>query len=218
MNLVYELMATKILIADDHSAIRIGIKQICTGEFPFVQFGEATNYSEVFQRLKESSDWDILILDIDLPGRNGLDILKQIRAEKLKLPVLMFSFHGEEQIALRALKMGATGYISKDTADLELIKAINRILSGKKYVSPAISERFLDMMDDNAMKEPHELLSDREYQTLLLIASGKTVSEIADMLCLSTPTISTYRARILEKMKLKNNAELTTYAISQKLV
>jgi two-component system invasion response regulator UvrY len=210
-------METKILIADDHSAIRIGIRQICTGEFPFVQFGEATNHSEVFQKLKEP-DWDIVILDIDLPGRNGLDILKQIRAEKLKVPVLMFSFHGEEQIALRALKMGASGYLSKDTADQELIKAINKILDGKKYVSPAISERFLEMMDDNAMKEPHELLSDREYQTLLLIASGKTVSEIADVLCLSTPTISTYRARILEKMKLKNNAELTTYAISQKLV
>ncbi|MFB9841614.1 response regulator [Mucilaginibacter ginsenosidivorans] len=210
-------MATKILIADDHSAIRIGVRQICTGEFPFVQFGEATNYAEVFQKLKES-DWDIVILDIDLPGRNGLDVLKQIRADKCKVPVLMFSFHGEEQIALRALKMGASGYLSKDTADQELIKAINKILDGKKYVSPAVSERFLEMMDDDVMKEPHELLSDREYQTLLLIASGKTVSEIADMLYLSTPTISTYRARILAKMKLKNNAELTNYAISQKLV
>ena len=210
-------MATKILIADDHSAIRIGVRQICTGEFPFVQFGEATNYAEVVQKLKES-DWDIVILNIDLPGRNGLDVLKQIRADKRKVPVLMFSFHGEEQIALRALKMGASGYLSKDTADQELIKAINKILDGKKYVSPAVSEKFLEMMDDDAMKEPHELLSDREYQTLLLIASGKTVSEIADMLYLSTPTISTYRARILAKMKLKNNAELTSYAISQKLV
>jgi two-component system invasion response regulator UvrY len=210
-------MAKKILVADDHSAIRIGVKQICTSEFPLVQIGEAINYAEVFQKLKES-DWDILILDIDLPGRNGLDILKQIKAEKIKVPVLMFSFHSEEQIALRALKIGASGYLSKEAADMELVKAINKIMEGKKYVSQSLSEKFLEMMDDNAMKEPHELLSDREYQTLLLIASGKTVSEIADMLFLSTPTISTYRARILEKMKLKNNAELTTYAISQKLV
>ena len=130
----------------------------------------------------------------------------------------MFSFHGEELIALRALKMGAAGYLSKDAADAELVKAINKIIDGKKYVSQSLSEKLLDMMDDNASKEPHELLSDREYQTMLLIASGKTVSEIADILCLSTPTISTYRARILQKMKLKNNTELITYAISQKLV
>ncbi len=210
-------MAKKILIADDHSAIRIGVKQICTSEFPAVEFGEAINYAEVFQRLKEK-DWDLLILDIDLPGRSGLDILKQIKSEKIKTPVLMFSFHSEEQIALRALKLGASGYLSKDAADMELVKAINKIMDGKKYVSQALSEKFLEMLDENSTKEPHELLSDREYQTLLLIASGKTVSEIANMLCLSTPTISTYRARILEKMKLKNNAELTTYAISQKLV
>lgn len=205
------------MIADDHSAIRIGVKQICLGEFPSVQFGEAINYSEVFQKLKEA-DWDILILDIDLPGRNGLDILKQVKAEKYKVPVLMFSFHGEQQIALRALKMGAAGYLSKDAADLELVKAINKIIDGKKYVSQSLSEKLLNMLDESSSKEPHELLSDREYQTMLLIASGKTVSEIADILFLSTPTISTYRARILKKMRLKNNAELTTYAISQKLV
>jgi two-component system, NarL family, invasion response regulator UvrY len=210
-------MARKILIADDHSAIRIGVKQVCMSEFPFVQFGEATNYAEVFQKLKER-DWDVLILDIDLPGRNGLDILKQMKSEKLKVPVLMFSFHREEQIALRALKMGASGYLSKDAADLELIKAINQILQGKKYVSEYISEKLLSLLDEDSNKEPHELLSDREYQTFILIASGKTVSEIADELYLSTPTISTYRARILEKMRLKNNAELMNYAISQKLV
>jgi two-component system invasion response regulator UvrY len=210
-------MATKILIADDHSAIRMGVKQICTGEFPSLQFGEAINYAEVFQNLKES-DWDILILDIDLPGRSGLDILKQIKAEKIKIPVLIFSFHNEEQIAFRAMKLGASGYLSKEAADMELIKAVNKIIDGKRYVSQALSEKFLGMMDENAGKEPHELLSDREYQTLLLIASGKTVTEIADLLCLSKPTVSTYRARILKKMKLKNNAELTTYAISQKLV
>ena len=210
-------MAKKILIADDHSAIRIGVKQICAAEFPFVQFGEATNYAEVFQRLKEA-DWDILILDIDLPGRNGLDVLKQIKADRLKIPVLMFSFHGESQIALRALKTGASGYLSKEAADTELIKAINLILNGRKYVSQLISEELLYMLDENADKEPHELLSEREYETFILIASGKTVTEIADKLCLSKPTVSTYRARILEKMRLKNNAQIVTYAVGQKLV
>jgi DNA-binding NarL/FixJ family response regulator len=210
-------MAKKILIADDHSAIRAGVKQICTSEFPSLQFGEAVNGTEVFQKLKES-DWDILILDIDLPGRSGLDILKQIKTEKIKVPVLMFSFHSEVQIALRALKIGASGYLSKEAADMELIKAINKIMDGKKYVSQSFSEKLLDMLDENSSKEPHELLSDREYQTLLLIASGKTVSNIAEILCLSPHTISTYRARILEKMRMKNNAELTTYAISQQLV
>jgi len=210
-------MARKILIADDHSAIRIGVKQICASEFPGMLFGEAINYAEVFQKLKET-DWDILILDVDLPGRNGLDILKQLKTERIKLPVLMFSFHSEEQIALRALKTGASGYLSKDAADMELIKAINQILNGRKYVSESISEKLLSIYDRDTEKEPHELLSDREYQTLLLIASGKTVSEIADVLCLSSPTISTYRARILAKMKMKNNAELTTYTIGRKLL
>ena len=210
-------MPNSILVADDHSAIRIGVKQICANEFPGMRFGEAVNYTEVFQQIK-SAQWDILILDVDLPGRNGLDILKQIKAEKMKIPVLMFSFHSEEQIAVRALKLGAAGYLSKDAADLELVKAVKRVIDGKKYVSASLSEKLLDLLDDTSNKDPHELLSDREYQTLLLIASGKTVSEIADNLCLSKPTISTYRARILEKMRMKNNAELTTYAITQKLV
>ncbi|OOQ56700.1 response regulator transcription factor [Mucilaginibacter pedocola] len=210
-------MATKILIADDHSAIRFGVKHICASEFPAGIFGEAINYAEVFKKLNECA-WDILILDIDLPGRNGLDILKQIKADKLKIPVLMFSFHSEEQIALRAMKMGAAGYLSKDVADTELITAITRILNGKKYVSQSLSEKLLSMLDEDTSKEPHELLSEREYQTLLHIASGKTVSEIADLLCLSIPTISTYRARVLEKMKMKNNAALTTYVISRKLI
>lgn len=209
-------MVKKILIADDHSTIRIGVKQICSAEFPYMQFGEAINYAEVFQKIRET-EWDLLILDIDLPGRSGLDILKQIKSLKIKIPVLIFSFHNEEQIAVRALKTGAAGYLSKDAADLELIKAINQILSGKKYVSQAISEKLISLLDSTDNREPHELLSDREYQTFILIASGKNVTEIAALLCLSKPTISTYRARILQKMRLKNNAEITTYAISKKL-
>ena len=210
-------MIKKILIADDHSAIRIGVRHICVNEFPGVIIDEATNYAEVFQKLNHDN-WDILILDIDLPGRSGLDILQQIKADKFKIPVLMFSFHEEEQIALRALKLGASGYLSKDAADQELVKAINYILSGRKYVSQTLSEQLIHLLDDDNSKKLHELLSEREYQTMLLIASGKTVTEIAEVLCLSKATISTYRARVLEKMKMKNNAELTTYTISQKLV
>jgi two-component system invasion response regulator UvrY len=210
-------MIKKILIADDHSAIRIGVKQICLVEFPNVEIGEATNYAEVFQRLKEA-DWEILILDIDLPGRNGLEILQTLRADKIKIPVLMFSFHGEEQLALRAMKLGASGYLSKDSADLELVNAIRQICSGRKYVSYALSEKLLTLLDNDQEKLPHEQLSEREYQTLLLIASGKNITEIAELLCLSKPTISTYRARILEKMKMKNNSALMTYVITQKLV
>ena len=210
-------MKEKILIADDHAAIRMGVKLICTAEFPSMQFGEAINYVDVFKKLGENA-WDILILDIDMPGRNGIEILKRIKAEKLRVPVLMFSLHSEEQVALRALKIGAAGYLSKDAAGTELISAINKILGGKKYISKSLSEKLLDMLDDNATKEPHESLSEREYQTMMLIASGKTVSEIAELLFLSVPTVSTYRTRILEKMRLKNNAELTTYVITQKLI
>lgn len=210
-------MIKRILIADDHSAIRLGVKQICAGEFPSVIIGEATNYAEVFQQLR-SENWDILILDIDLPGRNGLEILQQIKADKMKIPVLMFSFHGEEQLAVRAMKLGAAGYLSKAAADKELIKAIVQLSQGKKYVSYQLSEKLISLLDKDAEKPLHELLSDREYQTFILIASGKTVTEIADQLCLSKPTISTYRARILEKMNLKNNAEITTYVISNGLM
>jgi two-component system invasion response regulator UvrY len=209
-------MPKKILIADDHSTIRLGVRQICSTEFPLMVFGEATNYAEVFQKLKEN-DWDLLILDIDLPGRNGLEILKQIKTQKLKVPVLIFSFHNEEQIALRALKTGAAGYLSKDAADLQLINAINHIISGKRYVSEAIAEKLISLLDSPETQQPHELLSNREYQTFVLIASGKNVTEIAAILNLGKPTISTYRARILEKMHLKNNSEITNYAISQHL-
>lgn len=210
-------MTTNILIADDHSAIRAGVRHICVAEFKNVTFGEALNFAQVFEKLRSAS-WDILILDIDLPGRNGLDVLSQIKSEKIPIPVLIFSFHSEEQIAIRAMKLGAAGYLAKDVADEELIKAINQILQGKKYVSQRLGEKLLSILSDPSQNERHEDLSDREYQTLLLIASGKTVSEIAEILSLSTPTISTYRARILKKMSLKTNAELTTYVISRKLV
>ena len=207
----------RILIADDHSAIRSGIKHILVNEFSNIEFGYATHAGEVLQNIKEQR-WDVIILDIDMPGRNGLDILKQLKDEAINVPVLVFSFHREEQIAIRALKSGAFGYLPKDAADTELVKAINTIFSGKKYISSKVSEQLVSQLENPGNKYPHELLSDREYQTLLLIASGKTVTEIAEELSLSHPTISTYRARILVKMNMKNNAEITNYAIRHNLV
>lgn len=207
----------KILIADDHPAIRNGVKLILKSEFTDVEFGEAANAIEIFKKLKETS-YDILILDMDMPGRNGLDVLKQLKDENKKIPVLIFSMHPEEQIAVRAIKSGAQGYLSKDAASEELGKAVNHILSGRKYITPTLAEQLAEQLENPSGKAPHELLSDREYQTLLLIASGKAVSQIAEELSLSVPTVSTYRARILEKMNLKNSAELTHYAVSNHLV
>ena len=162
--------------------------------------------------------WDILIQDIDMPGRNGFEVLKQLKDDGIKTPVLVFSMHPEEQIAIRAIKLGAAGYLSKDTADEELIKAIRVIMNGKKYITPSLAEQLVMQLENPNSKAPHELLSDREYQTLLLIAKGRNVSQIAEELSLGVPTISTYRARILEKTGMKTNAELATYAIRNNLV
>jgi two-component system, NarL family, invasion response regulator UvrY len=207
---------TKILVADNHPSVRIGVKQICLNSFPSLKFGEAINYAEVFQRFKETK-WDILILDIDMPGRNGLDILRQMKIDKIRTPVLVFSFHNEEQIAIRTLKAGAAGYLSKDANDTELIKAINAVIEGKKYISQSVSEKMFFMLNNNG-KEPHELLSNREYQILLLFGSGKSLSDIAQTLFLSKNTICTYRSRLLLKMNLSTNADLMNYALSQNLV
>ena len=210
-------MHKRILIADDHSAVRSGIKHILSGEFPKVEFGEAINAPEVVKLLKQPG-WDALILDVDLPGRSGLEILKQIRADGMKIPVLVFSFHREDQLAIRALKAGASGYLSKDAADTELVMAINQILSGRKYVSSFVAQQLASQFTAEPNEESHSTLSDREFQIMLQIASGKTVSQISDELSLSASTVSTYRARVLEKMNMKNNAELMNYAIRQNMV
>jgi len=207
----------RILIADDHAAIRIGIKHILKNEYPEMEFGEATNAREVAENLKDQQ-WDVVVLDINMPGRNGFDILKQIRNDKPNVPVLIFSMHPEDQIGVRALKAGASGYLSKESADTELIRAIKQLLSGKKYVTSTIAELLITQLANPSDKPPHEMLSNREYQTFILLATGKSVSQIATTLSLGVPTISTYRARILEKMHLKSNAELTQYAISNKLI
>lgn len=207
----------RILIADDHSAIRNGIRHILTPVYSELEFGEATDTSEVFRRLDES-EWNLIILDINLPGRSGLDVLKYLKEENNRIPVLVFSFHREEQVALRALKSGASGYLSKDAGDAELITAVKQLLSGRKYITHAISEQLIEQLQSPDDVDPHELLSGREFEILLLIAKGKSISEIADQLNLSSSTIHTYRTRLLEKMRAKSNADLISYAIQHNLL
>lgn len=202
----------RILIADDHFAIRAGVRLLLSNEFSNVEFGEATDAREVLEKLAHDR-WDLIILDINMPGRNGFDILKQLRDDRNPTPVLVFSMHREELVALRALKAGASGYLSKDAADTELPKAVRQLLAGGKYITMPVAELMASQLQNPGSEAPHELLSDREYQTFLLLASGKTVSQIAEELSLGVSTVSTYRVRILEKMGMKNNAELTHYAI-----
>ncbi|MEO8151397.1 MAG: response regulator transcription factor [Bacteroidia bacterium] len=206
-----------ILIADDHAIVRKGLIQLLREEFTDAQVIEANNSSEVFEKIK-SKVWDIILLDISMPGRNGVEVLKQLRADGIKAPVLMLSMHPEDQYALRVLKAGASGFLNKDSATEELIAAVHKVLSGRKYVSTTLAEKLAEGAGDNLNKPLHDQLSDREMQVLLLIASGKTVSEIANEISLSVNTISTYRTRILEKHSLNNNAEITRYAFDHGLV
>jgi two-component system, NarL family, invasion response regulator UvrY len=207
----------KILIADDHPIVRQGFKQVLSETADLVVADEAGNGQEVLA-LVARKDYDVILLDISMPGKNGLEVLKELRMTNTKIPVLILSIYPEEQYAIRALKAGASGYLTKASAPEELISAIRKVSRGGKYISSSLAEKIAYELDGDAEKAPHDTLSDREYQILLMIASGKTVSDIADEMCLSVKTVSTYRSRILDKMKMKNNAELTTYAIRNKLV
>ncbi|MFB3926126.1 MAG: response regulator [Syntrophales bacterium] len=207
----------RVLIADDHPIVRQGLKQILAEEPDIGEFGEAKNSQEVMDLIRKN-EWDIVILDITMPGRGGMDILKEIRNERPKLPVLILSIHPEDQYAVRALKAGAAGYMTKESAPDDLIKAIRKVLKGGKYISPSLAESLAFFLERNDRKEPHETLSDREYQVMCMIAAGKKVKDIAESLSLSVKTISTYRARILEKMRMKSNADLIHYAIQNKLI
>ena len=207
----------KIFIADDHAIVRQGLKQIVTETRDMIIAGEASNGQELLNKIKDD-DYDVVVLDITMPGRNGMDVLRQLRSERPRLPVLMLSIHPEEQYALRALRAGAAGYLTKESAPDELVVAIRKVSMGGKYISSSLAEKLAFELEVGREQEPHETLSDREHQVLCLIASGKTVMEIAQELSLSEKTISTYRSRILEKMKMKNNAELTYYAIKNQLV
>jgi two-component system, NarL family, invasion response regulator UvrY len=207
----------RILITDDHAVVRQGLKQILAEEFKRAEFGEASNVQEAIDKVWKEH-WDVVVLDITMPGRSGLEVLKEIKKSRPKLPVLMLSMHPEDQFAVRLLKIGASGYMTKESAPQELVGAVKKVISGGRYVSPALAEKMASYLAIDVQTPPHERLSDREFLVLRLIASGKTPTAIAKELGLSVKTVSTYRTRILEKMSMANSAELTHYAIQNQLV
>ena len=202
---------------DDHAVVRHGLKQILADEFKRATFGEGRNAQEALD-LVWKENWDVVVLDVTMPGRSGLDVLREIKKHRPRLPVLVLSMHPENQFAVRVLKRGASGYMNKESAPAELVGAIKKVLAGGRYVSTSLAEKLATYLSSDSQKPAQELLSDREFQVLRLIASGKIVSEIARELSLSVKTISTYRTRILEKMGLRNNAELMHYAMQNQLV
>jgi len=197
--------------------VRQGLKLILADHIRNAKFGEARNAHEALTRVGKDN-WDVAVLDITMPGRNGWEVLREIKRLRPKLPVLVLSMHPEDQFAVRMLKNGAAGYLTKESAGEELAGAINKVVSGGRYVSPSLAERMAAYLDIDVQKPPHERLSDREFQIMRMMASGKQVSQVARELSLSVQTISTYRARLLEKMDLKNNAEMTRYAIEKGLL
>jgi DNA-binding NarL/FixJ family response regulator len=207
----------RVLIADDHSIVRQGLRQILSDTEDMLVAGEAENGSQAMRMIRDGG-WDVVLMDVSMPERNGIDTLKLLKKEFPKLPVLILSMHPEEHYAVRALKAGASGYLTKQSAPEQLVTAIRQVASGKKYVSPAVAEQLANAIGEDTDRLPHEKLSDREYQTLVMIASGKAISQIAEELNLSVKTVSVYRGRLLEKMKLKNNAELTHYGLKHGLV
>jgi two-component system, NarL family, invasion response regulator UvrY len=207
----------KIIIADDHPIVRAGMKQIISEAADMSVVAEAGDGRQLLHKIREEN-FDVVILDITMPHIDGLDVLKQLKIEKPKLPIIILSIHPESQYALRVLKAGAAGYVTKTSAPEELINAIRKVHRGGKYISPSIAEKLAFQLEADFEVMPHEALSDREYQVLCMLASGRTVTEIADELALSVKTVSTYRSRILEKMDMKNNAELIHYAVQNKLV
>ncbi len=206
----------KILIADDHAIVRKGLKQILADTPDMVVGGEAGNGPDLLDKVRVG-DWDVVILDISMPGRGGLETLKQLKSEWPKIHVLVLTMHPEDQYAIRVFKAGASGYLTKESAPEQLVAAIRKVARGGKYVSPHLAEKLAYNLETDSDKPLHEILSDREYQIMCLIASGKTVGNMAEELSLSVKTISTYRARLLKKMRLKNNAEVTRYVIRKKL-
>ncbi len=206
----------RFLVVDDHPMVRRGLIQTLSEAFPGVVIGEAANAQEALNQIW-SHDWDVVMLDVSMPGRSGLDVLKEIRQEKQKLPVLVLSMYPEDEFALRVLQNGAAGYLTKQMAPHELVAAVRKVLEGGRFISPLVAEKLAANLDRDLEKAPHHLLSDREYQVMGMLAAGKTVKEIGAELSLSIKTISTYRSRILEKMLLRNNAELMRYAVEHDL-
>jgi DNA-binding NarL/FixJ family response regulator len=207
----------RILIADDHTVVRRGLRQILLDEFLAADIVEVADADELFNQVLKN-EWDVVITDISMPGRSGLDVLQQVRQHYPKLPILVLSIHPEDMYAIRVMRAGASGYLNKDSAPEELVKAVHRILLGKKYITPSLAEKLADALDQDADRLPHENLSDREFEVLKLLAAGMAVSDIAGKLSLSPTTVSTYRARIMQKMNAGSNADLIRYAMENKLI
>jgi DNA-binding NarL/FixJ family response regulator len=207
----------RILLADDHAVVRHGVKQILADAYAGATFGEAQNAHELLEMVGGKS-WDIVVLDLNMPGGNGLEALKQIKLDHPQLPILILSMYPEDQYAVRTIRAGAAGYLNKESAPEELVQAIHKILHGGEYISADVADELVQYARHEDGQPLHKHLSDREFQVLCLIASGKEVKEISSELGLSAKTISTYRARLLEKMNMKTNAELTHYAIQNELV
>jgi len=210
-------MQMRILITEDHTVVREGLKLILADHFKKAVFGEARNATEALA-LVWKQKWDVVLLDITMPGRNGLEVLKEIKRARPRLPVLILTMHPEDQFAMRLFKAGAAGYLTKESAGEALVGAIKKVVEGGRYISPSLAERMASYLTIDVRKAPHERLSDREFLILRMIASGKPVSQIARECSLSVSTVSTYRARILEKMDMKNNAQLTHYTLQKELV
>ncbi len=206
----------RVLIADDHPVVRRGVRNILTDEIEGITCGEAKSGAEVLEEV-DVREWDLVILDLTLPGQSGMDVLKQIKKAHPKLPVLVLSFHPEEQYGKRALIAGASGYVNKESAPNELVGAVRQVLAGRMYVSPALAESLAAQVTPASNRPPHESLSDREFEILRLLGSGKTISQISAELHLNVTTVSTYRARILTKMNMKNTAEVIHYALKNGL-
>ena len=207
----------RLLIVDDHTIVRHGLRQVVSESADIEVAAEAGSSAEAVRLLRENT-YDMVLLDISLPDKNGIETLKQIKRDKPELPVIMLSMHGEDEFGVRALKAGASGYVHKQNAHDQLETAIRQVASGRRYISPDLAEELARSIGESSEKRPHELLSDREFDTLRMLASGKSLTEIAESLSISPKTVSVYRTRLLEKMKLKNNAEIAHYAIKNGLI
>lgn len=209
-------MTIQVIVADDHPLLRAGLVSVLNAANDIRVVAEAGNGGEVATAMRNNK-FDVLLLDVSMPGKSGLDLLRQIRKDHARLPILMVSSHAEDQYALRAIKAGASGYVTKMSAPSELVSAVRTIASGRKYITPAIAELLAEHIEHPDMETPHETLSDREFQTLKMIGAGHSLTEIGETLCISVKTVSVYRARVLEKMRMKNNVELTRYVVEHGL-
>ncbi len=207
----------KVLIADDHTIVREGLKRILLEAFPFCEITDVCDGADLLKKALHEK-WDIIISDITMPGQSGIEVLKQIKEYAPNIPVLMLSMHAPEQYAVRAIKAGASGYLTKESAPFELVNAVEKILGGRKYITAQVAEVLAESIEQNIDKPPHEILSDREFEVLKLIAQGQTISKIGEILILSVNTISTYRTRIMEKLNIHNNADLVKYSMKHNLI